>query len=180
MRFVGPRGEYCLLESSLFSSWLPLSSSVTGCTLPLATSSTNWGCRLSWTSVVVAMAFEWSSSLESTRPSDRSSRYVLIDARRGFASSKSTCYLPSRRPCFSRLFHSGRLVPGWLMVEAVSEAFAVWWCHTLGRLLVVYPSMASTEMALFLLQKRIREKKKWQWMMQEENLRCAWSFISSC
>ena len=70
---------------------------------------------------------------QSTRPSDRSSRYVLIDARRVFTSSKNTCYLPSRRPCFSRLFHSGRLVPRWLMVEAVSEAFAVWWCHTLGE-----------------------------------------------
>ena len=81
------------------------------------------------------MSFEWSSSLESTRPPDRSSRCVLIGARRVSASSKNTCHLPSHQPCFSHRSHPGRLVPSWLMVEAVSEAFAVCWSHSLGRTL---------------------------------------------
>ena len=85
------------------------------------------------------MGSKWCSSLESTRPPDRSSRCVLIDARRVFASSKSTCYLPSHRPCFCRRFHSGCPVPGCLMVEAVSEAFAVCWSHSLGRTLSGFP-----------------------------------------
>ena len=78
------------------------------------------------------MGSKWGSSLESTRPPDGSTRFVLVGARRVFASSTNTCYPPGRRPCFSRLIHSGRLVPGWLMVEAVSEAFAVCWSHSLG------------------------------------------------
>ena len=68
------------------------------------------------------MGSKWSSSLESTRPPDESSRFVLMGARRVFASSKNTCYLRGRWPCFSRLIHPGRLVPGGLMVEAVLEA----------------------------------------------------------
>ena len=71
------------------------------------------------------MVSKWSSSLESTRPLDESTRFVLLGARRVFASSTNTCYPPSRRPCFSRLIHPGSPVPGWLMVESVSEAFAV-------------------------------------------------------
>ena len=81
---------------------------------------------------VVAMCSKWSSSLESTQPPDGSSRFFFVGARRVFASSTNTCYLLGRRPCFSRLIHSGRLVPGWLMVEAVSEAFAVCCSHSLG------------------------------------------------
>ena len=80
---------------------------------------------------VVAMSSKWSSSLESTRPPDGSSRFVFVGARRVFASSKNTCYLHGRRPCFSRLIHPGRLAPGGLMVEVVSEAFAVCWSHSL-------------------------------------------------
>jgi hypothetical protein len=38
-------------------------------------------CRLSWTSIVVVMAFEWRSSLDSTSPPDISSRCILGDAR---------------------------------------------------------------------------------------------------
>ena len=72
-----------------------LSLSVTGCTLVLTASSIKGECRLSWTSIVVVMAFEWRSSLESTRPPDISSRCVLVDARRVFTSSKNICYLPS-------------------------------------------------------------------------------------
>ena len=71
------------------------------------------------------MGSKWSSSLESTRPLDESTRFVLLGARRVFASSTNTCYPPSQRPCFSRLIHSSSPVPGWLMVRVVSEAFAV-------------------------------------------------------
>jgi len=62
-----------------------------------------------------------------------------------FASSKNTCYLCGRHPCFSHRSHLGHLAPGGLKVEAVSEAF-------LSETLVVSPLMASGEMALFLLQ----------------------------
>ena len=98
------------------------------------------------------MGSKWSSSLKSTRPPDGSSRCVFISSRRVFASSKNICYLPSRRPCFSGLFHSGHLVPGGLMVEAVSEVFAVCWSHSPCGSFSGSPSMASAEMALFLLQ----------------------------
>ena len=91
------------------------------------------------------MGSKWSSLLESTRPPNGSSRFVSVGARRVFASSKNTCYLRGHRPCFSHRSHPGRLVPGGLKVEAVSEAF-------LSETLVVSPSMASGEMALFLLQ----------------------------
>ena len=98
------------------------------------------------------MGSKWSSSRESTRPPDESSRLVLVGARRVFASSKNTCYLHGCRPCFSRLIHPGRLVPGGLMVEAVSEVFAVCWSHSPGGSFSGSPSMASAEIALFLLQ----------------------------
>ena len=98
------------------------------------------------------MGSKWSSSLESTRPPDGSSRFVFVGARRVFVSSKNTCYLHGCRPCFSRLIHPGRLAPGGLMVEAVLEAFAVCCSHCLVKISVVSPSMVSGEMALFLLQ----------------------------
>jgi len=80
------------------------------------------------------MVFSWSSSLESSRSPDRSSRSLTIDARRVFASNKNTCYLPSRRPFFSHLIHPRHLVPGWLEVDAILEVKADWWFHTLeGR-----------------------------------------------
>ena len=79
---------------------------------------------------IADMVFKWSSSLESTRPPDESSRFILVGARRVFANSKNTCYLHGRWPCFSRLIHSGHLVPGGLMVVAISEAFAVYWSHS--------------------------------------------------
>ena len=78
------------------------------------------------------MGSKWSSLLESTRPPDGSTRSVLIGARRVFASSKNTCYLRGRHLCFSHRSHPGRLAPSGLMVEAVSEAFAVCWSHYLG------------------------------------------------
>ena len=81
---------------------------------------------------VVAMCSKWSSSLESTRPPDGSSRFAFVGARRVFTSSKNTCYLRGRHLCFSHRSHPGRLAPSGLMVEAVSEAFAVCWSHYLG------------------------------------------------
>ena len=59
------------------------------------------------------------------------------------------------------------------MVEAVSEVFAVCWSHSPGGSFSGSPSMASAEMALFLLLKHIREKKKFFYKMQEEDLRCS-------
>src|SRR6185503_14030743 len=68
------------------------------------------------------MGSKWSSSMESTQPPDESTRFVLIGARRVFASSTNTCYLSGRHLCFSHRSHPGCL--GGLMVEAVSEAFS--------------------------------------------------------
>ena len=81
---------------------------------------------------VVAMCSKWSSSLESTQPPDGSSRFFFVGARRVFASSTNTYYLRGRHLCFSHRSHPGRLAPSGLMVEAVSEAFAVCWSHYLG------------------------------------------------
>jgi len=70
------------------------------------------------------MGSKWSSSMESTRPPDESARFVLVGARRVFASSTNTCSLSVRHLCFS---HRSR--PGCLdreLVEAVSEAFFGW------------------------------------------------------
>ena len=68
------------------------------------------------------MGSKWSSALESTRPPDESTRFVLVGARRVFASSTNTCFLSGRRLCFSHRSHPccfcGELV------EAVSEAFS--------------------------------------------------------
>jgi len=81
--------------------------------------------------VVVAMGSKWSFSLESTRPPDGSTRFIFVGARRVFASSKNTCYLPGHRSCFSHCSHPGHLVHGRLLVKTVSEALVVWWCHSL-------------------------------------------------
>ena len=78
------------------------------------------------------MGSKWSSSLESTRPPDESTRFIHVGARRVFVSSTNTCYLHGRPPCFSRLIHSGRLVTSRLIVEAVLEAFVVCWSNSLG------------------------------------------------
>ena len=71
---------------------------------------------------VVAMGSKWTSSLESTRPPDGSTRFVLVGARRVFASSTNTCSLSGRHLCFSHRSHPGCL--GGLMVETVSEALS--------------------------------------------------------
>jgi hypothetical protein len=109
------------------------------------------------------MGSKWSSSLESTRSPNESSRSNLVGARRVFASSKNTCYLRGRHPCFSHRSHPGHLAPGGLTVEAILEAFAVccifsgffldgFWRALTVEALVVSSLMASREMALFLLQ----------------------------
>jgi len=51
------------------------------------------------------MGSKWSSSLESTRPPDESTRFILVGARRVFASSTNTCYLLGRHLCFAHRSH---------------------------------------------------------------------------
>ena len=109
---------------------------------------------------VVAMGSKWSSSLESTRPPDGSSRIILIGARRVFASSKNTCYLRGRRPCFSRLIHPDRLAPGGLMVEAVSEAFMLCWSHFPGGSFSGSPLDGFWRDGIVFIAKHIREKSR--------------------
>ena len=106
------------------------------------------------------MIFKWSSSLENTRPPDESSRLVLVGARRVFASSKNTCYLHGCRPCFSRLIHSDRLVHGGLMVEAVSEVFAVCWSHSPGGCFSGFPLDGFWRDGIVFVAKHIREKSR--------------------
>ena len=106
------------------------------------------------------MGSKWSSSLESTRPPDESSRFIFVGTRRVFASSKNTCYLRGRRPCFSRLIHPGRLVPGGLMVEAVSEAFAVCWSHSLSGSFSDFPLDGFWRDGIVFVAKHIREKSR--------------------
>src|SRR6185312_7742067 len=91
------------------------------------------------------MISKWSSSLESTRPPDESTRYVLVGARRVFASSTSTCFLSGCHLCSSHCSHPSCFCGE--LVEAVSEAFFGWelWFSP-------PPPMASGEMTLFLLQ----------------------------
>ena len=55
------------------------------------------------------MGSKWRYSLESTRPPDESTRFVLIGARRVFASSTNTCYLSGRHLCFAHRSHPGCL-----------------------------------------------------------------------
>ena len=87
---------------------------------------------------VVVMGSKWSSSLESTRPPDGSTRFVLVGARRVFASSTNTCFLSGHRLCSSHRSHPG--CPG----SRVRSLF--------GWGLWLSPPVTSGEMALFLLQ----------------------------
>jgi len=114
------------------------------------------------------MGSKWSSSLESTRPPDESSRFISVGARRVFASSKNTCYLRGRHLCFSHHSHPGHLAPGGLMVEAVSEAFAVCWSHSLGGSFSGFPLDGFRSDGIVFVAKRIGEEQ-----MQEEDLRCS-------
>ena len=97
------------------------------------------------------MGSKWSSSLESTRPPDESTRFVLVGSKRLFASSTSTCYLSGRHLCFS---HRSR--PGCLdgeLVEAVSEAFVGWE-------LWLPPPRWLLERCIVFVAKHIREKSR--------------------
>ena len=67
--------------------------------------------------------------MESTRPLDESTRFVLVGARRGFASSTNTCYLSGHHRCSSHRNHPGCLDGE--VVEAVSEAFSGGGCGCL-------------------------------------------------
>ena len=109
---------------------------------------------------VVAMGSKWSSLLESTRPPDESSRFISVGARRVFASSKNTCYLRGRHLCFSHHSHPGHLAPGGLMVEAISEAFAVCWSHSLGGSFSGFPLDGFWRDGIVFVAKHIREKSR--------------------
>jgi len=106
------------------------------------------------------MGSKWSSSLESTRPPDESSRFIFVGARRAFASSKNTCYLRGHRPCFSHRSYPGRLAPGRLMVEAVSEAFVVSWSHSPGGSFSGFPLDGFWRDGIVFVAKPIREKSR--------------------
>ena len=82
----------------------------------------------------LAMGSKWSSSLESTRPPDGSTRFVILGTRRVFASSTNTCYLLGCRSCSSHRSHPGCLDRE--LVEAVSEAFSGGDCGCLPRWLL--------------------------------------------
>ena len=66
----------------------------------------------------------WGSSLESTRPPEESTRFVLVGARRVFVSGTNTCFLSVRRLCSSHRSHLGCFYGK--LVEAVSEALFGW------------------------------------------------------
>jgi len=81
------------------------------------------------------MSLSWSSSLDSSRPPDRSS----FHPRRVLVSNENTFHELSRHPCFSHLIRPRHLVPGWLEVGGVSEVAVDWWCHTLEYLVQDLP-----------------------------------------
>ena len=72
------------------------------------------------------MGSRWRPSMDSTRPPDGSTRFVLVgaSARRVFASSTNTCFLSGHHLCSSHRSHPGCLDGE--LVEAVSEAFFGW------------------------------------------------------
>ena len=110
---------------------------------------------------VVVMGSKWSSSLESTRPPDGSSRLAFVGARRVFASRKKTCYVHGRRPCFLHRSHPDRLAPGGLMVEAMSKDFAVCWSHSLSGSFSDFPPWWLLERwHCFFFVKHIRKKSR--------------------
>ena len=113
------------------------------------------------------MGSKWTSSLESTRPPDGSTRFVLVGARRVFASSTNTCYLSGRHHCFSHRSHPGCLDRE--LVEAVSEAFSGGNCGCLS------PPRWLLERWHYFCCKTYQGKEQ----MQEEDLWCSGPSISS-
>ena len=97
------------------------------------------------------MGSKWSSSMESTRPPDESIRFVLVGARRVFASSTNTCYLSGRHLCSSHRSHPSCL--GEEQVEAVSEAFSGGNCGCLPP-----PPDGFWRDGIIFVAKHIREK----------------------
>ena len=90
-------------------------------------------------------------SVNSTRPPNESTRFVLVGARRVFASSTNTCYLSSRHLCFSHRSHPGCL--GGELVEAVSKAFS-------GGNYGCFPLDGFWRDGIVFVAKRIREKSR--------------------
>ena len=149
---VGSRGEYCCRIFSVSPVSLPAS---------LVTWAEPWLCcflYLGWVCWVwififtdVAMGSKWSSSMESTRPPDESTRFVLVGARRVFASSTNTCYLSGRHPYSSHRSHPGCLDRE--LMEAVSEAFSGGNCGCL-------PHDVFWSDGIVFVAKHIREKNR--------------------
>ena len=106
------------------------------------------------------MGSKRSSSLESIRPSDESTQFILVGARRVFASSTNTCYLSGRNLCFSHRSHPGRLALSGLMVEAVSEAFVVYWSNSPGGNFSCFPLDGFWRDGIVFIAKLIREKSR--------------------
>ena len=144
-----------------------------------AFSSINKGIGLLQThSIVETMALSWSSSLESSRPPDRSSFCLASGARRKLASNKNTFHELSRHPCFSHLIHPTHLVPGWLEVVGVSEVAADWWCHTLEYFLRDFPRNGISSNGSIFVAEFSRNEEKFLFKMQEEDLRCSYCCMS--
>ena len=89
--------------------------------------------------------------MESTRPPDEGTRFVLVGARRVFASSTNTCYLSGRHLYSSHCSHRGCLDRE--LVEAVSEAFSGGNCGCL-------PHDGFWRDGIVFVTKRIREKSR--------------------
>ena len=149
---VGSRGKYCLSNLFCFAReppypWLSRAELRFCCFFYLS-----WVC-CAWIFIlaVVAMGSKWSSSMESTRPPDESSRFVLEGARRVFASSTNTCYLSGHHHCSSHRSHPGCLDRE--LVEAISEAFSGGDCGCL-------PFDGFWRDGIVFVAKRIREKSR--------------------
>ena len=157
---VVSRGEYhCRTFSvspvSLPTSWVTWAEPWLCCFLYLSRVCCVWIFILA----NVAMSSKWSSSLESTRPPDESTRFVLVGARRVFASSTNTCFLSGHRLCSTHHSHPGCLDRE--LVEAVSEAFSGGDCGCLPRWLL-------ERWHCFCCKTYQGEEQ-----MQEEDLRCS-------
>ena len=89
--------------------------------------------------------------MEGTRPPDESTCFVLVGARRVFASSTNTCFLSGRRLRSSHRNHPGCLDGE--VVEAVSEAFLGGGCGCL-------PFDGFWRDGIVFVAKHIREKSR--------------------
>ena len=110
--------------------------------------------RCAWVFIlaVIDMISKWSSLLESTRPPDESTQFVLVGPRRVFASSTNTCFLSGRRLCSSHHSHPGCFCGE--LVEAVSEAFFGW------ELWLSPPPHGFWRDGIIFVEKHIRERSR--------------------